>query len=478
MTQPNPIGWWTGSGVKAADAPTFQNALHSVSRPVFVLQDAGSTKVADAGTAVIGETPPQDRGVALTAYVPPLLPEQLGEAGFRRSQGLRYAYIVGAMANGITSVEMVAAAARAGAMGFFGAAGLLPAAIETALDRLERELGGRPYGSNLIHNPAEPDLEMAVADLYVRRKLRKVSASAYLGLTLPLVYYRVKGIHQNPGGRIVCPNQVFGKVSRVEVAEKFLSPPPAKLLGQLVENGRITRQEAELARHVPMADALTAEADSGGHTDNRPAITLLPTMLALRDRVVSRYRYPEVPVVGLGGGIATPDAAAAAFCAGAAYVLTGSVNQACVESGTSETVRAMLADARQADVVMAPSADMFEMGVRVQVLKRGTMFPMRASKLYELYRSHDRYEDIPQRTRATLERDYFRCGFDTVWEQTRQFFQQRDPKQIDRADQNPRHKMALVFRSYLGRSSGWANAGDESRKMDYQIWCGPRHGGL
>ena len=33
-----------------------------------------------------------------------------------------------------------------------------------------------------------------------------------------------------------------------------------------------------------MAEDLTAEADSGGHTDNRPAITLLPTMLALRDR--------------------------------------------------------------------------------------------------------------------------------------------------------------------------------------------------
>ncbi len=73
---------------------------------------------------------------------------------------------------------------------------------------------------------------------------------------------------------------------------------------------------------------------------------------------------------------------------GAAYVVTGSVNQACVESGTSDAVRKMLAEAGQADVTMAPAADMFEMGVKVQVLKRGTMFAMRAAKLYELYRAY------------------------------------------------------------------------------------------
>jgi len=36
--------------------------------------------------------------------------------------------------------------------------------------------------------------------------------------------------------------------------------------------------------------------------------------------------------------------------------------------------------------------------------------------------------------------------------------------------------MALVFRSYLGRSSNWANTGDPTRKIDYQIWCGPAMG--
>ena len=61
---------------------------------------------------------------------------------------------------------------------------------------------------------------------------------------------------------------------------------------------------------------------------------------------------------------------------GAAYILTGSVNQSSVEAGTSETVRHMLADAGQADVTMAPAADMFDIGVKIQVLKRGTMVPL------------------------------------------------------------------------------------------------------
>jgi hypothetical protein len=62
------------------------------------------------------------------------------------------------------------------------------------------------------------------------------------------------------------------------------------------------------------------------------------------------------------------------------------------------------------------------------------------------------------------------------WNQTKRFFLSRDPSQIERAEANPKHKMALVFRSYLGRSSSWANSGDPARKIDYQIWCGPSMG--
>jgi PfaD family protein len=136
----------------------------------------------------------------------------------------------------------------------------------------------------------------------------------------------------------------------------------------------------------------------------------------------------------------------------------------------------MLADANQADVIMAPAADMFEMGVKVQVLKRGTMFAVRARKLYELYRAYERLEDLPAAQRQVLERDYFRASLDEVWEQTKAFFAEGDPQQIARAERDAKHKLALIFRSYLGQASTWANSGEPSRKVDYQVWCGPAIG--
>jgi trans-AT polyketide synthase/acyltransferase/oxidoreductase domain-containing protein len=333
-----------------------------------------------------------------------------------------------------------------------------------------------PYGFNLIHSPGEPSLERGVVDLYLRRGVRLVEASAFLDLTLPVVRYRVHGIRRDPSGNIVTPNHVIVKVSRVEVASKFLAPPPERMLQELIHQGDITPEQAVLAARIPVAQDVTAEGDSGGHTDNRPAITLVPTLIALRDRLQKQYGY-DVPLrVGAAGGIATPASAAAAFAMGAAYVLTGSINQACVESGSSDAVREMLAQAEQADTIMAPAADMFEMGVKVQVLKRGTMFAMRAAKLYELYRTYPSLEAVPDAERANIEKNLFRAPLAEIWDKTRAFFLQRDPSQLARADRDAKHKMALVFRWYLGLSSRWANVGEPSRRLDYQVWCGPAMG--
>jgi PfaD family protein len=133
----------------------------------------------------------------------------------------------------------------------------------------------------------------------------------------------------------------------------------------------------------------------------------------------------------------------------------------------------MLAQAQQADVAMAPAADMFEMGVKVQVLKRGTMFAMRGAKLLEYYRAHDSLDRIPPGDRAMLEKTLFRAPLETIWDQTRAYFLERDPSQVERAGRDPKHRMALVFRWYLGQSSHWANAGEPTRAVDYQVWCGP-----
>lgn len=483
MQNYNILGYWSGGEIKPEPyEEIIAEAVQEVHLPIYLVRKDDGIHVAMEGSAELfsgSALPPSidaEGRYPLVAVVPPLPPESLGDPYFKSKLGLRYAYVVGAMANGITSVEMVEAAARAGMVGFFGAAGLDVAKIKAAIGQLKKRLGNLPYGFNLIHSPADPDLEFATVRLYIENHINLISASAFMDLTPPLVYYRVKGIHRDAAGKVTCPNRVIGKISREEVARRFFSPPPSKIVNWLQEKGLISPEEAALSAHVPMAEMLTAEADSGGHTDNRPALSLFPTIVALRNQLADKYGYGMPLSIGLGGGIATPEAVSAAFSMGAAYVLTGSIHQSCAESGTSDLVRRLLAQAGQADVAMAPAADMFEMGVKVQVLKRGTMFPLRAAKLYDLYTRHTTWESIQDKDRDLLERDFFRRPFDEEWEQTRSFFQHRDPSQIDKAESDPRHKMALVFRSYLGQSSNWANSGEPSRQMDYQIWCGPSIG--
>jgi trans-AT polyketide synthase, acyltransferase and oxidoreductase domains len=470
-------GWWcSGSQPPIVGEKALIRAVFALDKPVQLVQAFGRLAVAEGGQVVFCHEEPAGGALPIAAFGPPINPANLGDPDFRSAHKLRYAYIAGAMANGIGSAEIVEAMARSGMIGFFGAAGLPLDRIETAIDRIQHSVGHRPYGFNLIHSPGEPEQESAVVDLYLRRQVRLVSASAYLGLTLPLIKYRVSGVFCDTDGTIVAPNRVIAKVSREEVARKFFAPPPDDMLAALVQQGAITQQQAQLAARIPVADDLTAEADSGGHTDNRPALTLLPTMMAVRDEAQARYGYPVPLRVGAAGGIATPQSAAAAFAMGAAYVLTGSINQACVEAGTSQSVREMLAQASQADVIMAPAADMFEMGVKVQVLKWGTMFAVRARKLYDLYRAHASLDEIPASQRAILERDFFKTTLEEAWSSTREFFATRDPAQNTRAERDPKHKMALVFRAYLGQSSDWANRGEPSRKADYQVWCGPAMG--
>ena len=470
------VFWRPDGDSSLAGRDGLAEAVRDVTRPLFVIRQDGEYAAAHDGLMVVGGNSRRDGDLDLAGFAPACRLQELGDPSFCRDYGIKYPYLIGSMANGLSSAEMVEAAAEAGMLGFFGAGGLPVSAIEKAVDRLSSSLAGRPFGFNLIHSPNEPALEAATADLYIKKGIRLIEASAFMDMTLPLVKYRVQGIQQAPDGSIITPNQVLAKASRVEVAAKFFSPPARRFLQELVSSGEITEEQAALAARIPMAQDMTVEADSGGHTDNAPAITLFPTMLSLRDRLQAEHNYEKPLRIGAAGGIATPASAVAAFSMGAAYVLTGSINQAAVESGTSGAVREMLTKTCQADVTMAPAADMFEMGVKVQVLKWGTMFAMRAGKLFDLYRAYDSLEALPPDEKKNLEKNFFKAPLETIWDQTRKYFQERDRAQVDRAGQDPKHRMALVFRWYLGQTSNWANTGEPSRKIDYQIFCGPAMG--
>jgi PfaD family protein len=408
--------------------------------------------------------------------LPGVGPATLGDSSFLTTHQVRFPYICGEMANGIASVEMVTAIAKAGMLGFFGAAGLPLPEIEHAIAALKQNCGDLPWGSNLIHSPQDPELEERSVDLYLRERVTRVSASAFMALRPSIVRYAYTGITAAPDGTITRRNHVFAKISRVEVARQFLSPAPDNMLASLGQKGLLTPEEIDLARRLPVAEDFSVEADSGGHTDNRPLTVLLPAILLLRDELTKKYGWTRPIRIGAAGGIGTPASVSAAFAMGAAYVLTGSINQSAIESALSPAGKKLLTQASATDVMMAPAADMFELGVKVQVLKRATFFAARASKLYELYIRHDSLEQIPGDTLRTLERDVFKQPIAQIWAETERFFRARMPHEMERATREPKHRMALVFRWYLHFSSRWAISGEPSRQVDYQIWCGPAMG--
>jgi len=465
--------FWKGSPRDIVfDAVSIQQKLQHTDKPCYVMKDFQGR----IGVSNSGELVSKGRGLQVLAIASPMTASQLGDPTFRDEYKLRYAYKTGAMANGIASEEMVIAIGQAGLLGSFGSAGLVPERVLQAIEKIQLQIPHQSYAFNLIHSPNEEALEAGAVKLFLEKGIHIVEASAYLELTEHIVHYRVAGLSQDTDGTIQIKNKVIAKISRKEVAVHFMQAAPERFLKTLLLNGKITPLQAELARKIPMADDITVEADSGGHTDNRPLVALLPSIIRLRDEMHEKNSFSQKIRIGAAGGISTPASALAAFMMGAAYVVTGSVNQACVEAGTSEHVRKLMQTVSSTDVMMAPASDMFEMGVELQVLQRGTFFGPRAKKLYDYYKQYKSIEEIPADERLKIEKQIFKKPLEEIWQETIDFFKKRDPQQIERAKDNPQRKMALIFRWYLGLSSNWANAGTPDRIADYQIWCGPAMG--
>lgn len=387
---------------------------------------------------------------------------RLGSASFRRDYRLRRAYVAGAIERGVSSKELVVRLGRAGHLGFFGAGGLPPAAAEAGLAAIRRALAaGEPFGAGLPSSPDDPEAESSLVDLCLEHRVPFVEASGFVAASPALVRFRLKGLGEG--------YRLLARVSRPEVAEAFLAPPPETLVAELLRAGLVTAAEAERARNVPLADDLCVEAEPGS---SLTADVLLPAALRQRDEARHRHGYEAEVRVGC-AGIGTPEAAAAAFLLGAGFVMTTAVNQCTVEAGTSDDVKDLLQAADVQDTEPAPAAELFELGGRVQVLKKGVLFPGRANRLYDLWRRHGAWEEIAAPVRARIERDCFGRPFERVYEES---VRARWPLAAAQAEGDPRHRMALVFRWYCERGMELALAGETGERANYQVRCDPSLG--
>ena len=94
-----------------------------VRAPVGVVAGSGGVRATGIapGGAIAGAIGADE---ALIGVLPPVYPEWLGDRSFSAAHGCRFPYVIGEMARGIASADMVIAGARAGMMAFFGSAGL------------------------------------------------------------------------------------------------------------------------------------------------------------------------------------------------------------------------------------------------------------------------------------------------------------------------------------------------------------------
>jgi trans-AT polyketide synthase/acyltransferase/oxidoreductase domain-containing protein len=417
----------------------------------------------DAATAAVGP-------VSVSA-------EALGSPQFRADYGVRYAYLAGSMFKGIASPALVIRMAGAGLMGFFGTGGLTLDEVDAGIREIRAGVGGDGrFGVNLLSVADDPAAERELVELYLRHDVRYLEAASFLQITAALVRFRYAGAGIGADGVARAARHVVAKVSRPEVAAAFMSPPPAALVDRLVGEGALTAAEAAAAAHLPVAADVCVEADSGGHTDAGSPYALMPAMGRLREEAMLRHRYATAIRIGAAGGIGSPQAAAAAFVLGADFVVTGSVNQCTVEAGTSDAVKDLLADVDVQDTAYAPAGDLFELGARVQVVRKGSLFPARANKLYQVYRRYEGLDDIDPATRRTIEERYFRRSFAEVWEETREYLRKNRAADLDRAERSPKARMAQVFRWYFVHSTRLALAGAPGEQVNYQIHCGPALG--
>jgi trans-AT polyketide synthase/acyltransferase/oxidoreductase domain-containing protein len=255
-----------------------------------------------------------------------------------------------------------------------------------------------------------------------------------------------------------------------------MRPAPEQILQYLLSAGFISEAEANLGRRIPIAQDICVEADSGGHTDQGNAYVLTPAISLLRDHIMAEEQYSAPIRVGAAGGIGTPESIVAALMLGADFIMTGSINQCTVEAGTSDAVKDLLQTINVQDTDYAPAGDMFEIGARVQVVKKGVFFPARANKLYELYLRYNSIDELDERSKKQIQEKYFKRSFDSVWSETEKYYLAKNPKKMEEIKRNPKQKMALIFRWYFIHTSRLALSGSDEQRVDYQIHCGPALG--
>jgi NAD(P)H-dependent flavin oxidoreductase YrpB (nitropropane dioxygenase family) len=275
------------------------------------------------------------------------------------------------------SEHVAAAVSRAGGLGVLGAIRFNdPAELDTALDWMDQNTGGRPYGIDVVM-PARVPTEWAASDLaqLIPDQHKAFVAQTLLKLGVP----PLPDDTQAADGVLGWLHSVARQHVEVALAHparliaNALGPPPPDVIADAHERGMLVAALAGTAEHARRhvaggVDIVVAQGyEAGGHTGEIASMVLIPEVV---DAVGA-----QAPVLAA-GGIGCGRQVAAALALGAVGVWMGSawlatreyaqttsapvVTQAVLAATSSDTVRSRIYTGKPARLLKNRWTDAWE----------------------------------------------------------------------------------------------------------------------
>jgi len=371
----------------------------------------------------------------------------LGSLQFKEDYKLKYTYAASCLSTSAASPGFVTKMAKAGLLSFLSIDGLQSVEMDKHIQKVRSGISTIKgnFGVTLQHNLYYPEKELETIKQLSISNIDIIEARGYLGATLALVYFRLKGLSRAQDGLIHPKNKIIVTTNTKDVAREFMNPAPLSIVKDLVNRGLINNAEAELSQHVPLSNDIAIKLD----TVNR-ANTIFEEVIEIRKEINSSRKFTKTVRIGISGTIATPNDALLAYQRGADFILTDAVNDCTVESALSDQVKELLQDTTVDDIEYAPVGENFELGIKAQVLNRGVSFPDRAKQLYTLHTLYHTMDEIPQDTLSMLEKNVFCQPLDKVWQEVKIKLENNgDQSKLSKALKNPKYKMILLFQHYF-----------------------------
>lgn len=257
--------------------------------------------------------------------------------------------------------DVVAAVTNAGGFGVLGAVAHTPKQLEIDLAWIEEEVGGRPYGVDLLlpqkyegsdeggldrdslRQLLPPEHQAFVDDILARYQVPPLEADQQEAMS------RIGGMNVSPKGYEPLLDVAFSH--DIKLIASALGPPPPGLVERAHEAGVVVAALAGTKEHALRhqelgVDIIIAQGtEGGGHTGEVATMVLVPEVV---DAVA------PTPVLAA-GGIGNGRQVAASIALGAAGVWCGSVWLTTEEAETSPVIKQKYLAARSKDTVRSRS---------------------------------------------------------------------------------------------------------------------------